>query len=139
MLINAAFRLAGWQLGITGLVVVVAAWLGGANAALSAAIGGGIGIVAGLYQALRMFRVDASVDPGGFLRGVYLSEAVKIFLTVALFIFAIKVLRVEFPPAIAGYAATFIVYWVALKTNYPWTGPPANGTGLENEPHRDHS
>ena len=67
---RAAFRLAAWQLAATGLVTATAGWVGGSDFATSAAIGGGIGIVAGLYQALRMFRIDASQDPDGFLRSV---------------------------------------------------------------------
>ena len=83
-------------------------------------VGGGIGIIAGLYQALRMFRVDASVDPERFLRGVYVSEAIKIVLTVALMIAAIRTLNVRFLPFMLGYVATYVVYWAALGTGYPW-------------------
>jgi len=116
MLQKAAFRLAGWQVVLTGIVAAGAFWLGGLSAALSAASGGSIGIVAGLYQALRMFRVDASKDPEGFMRGVYIGEAVKIALTVALMIAAIRVLGVEMLPFMIGYIAIYSVYWIALKT-----------------------
>ena len=124
MLQKAAFRLAGWQVLLTGIVAAGAFWLGGLSAALSAACGGSIGIVAGLYQALRMFRVDASKDPEGFMRGVYIGEAVKIALTVALMIAAIRVLGVEMLPFMIGYIAIYIVYWVALKTGLPGTTEP---------------
>ena len=120
MLQKAAFRLAGWQVVLTGMVAAGAFWLGGSFAALSAAAGGSIGIVAGLYQALRMFRVDASKDPEGFMRGVYVGEAVKIVLTVALMIAAIRVMGVEMLPFMIGYIAIYSVYWIALKTGYPW-------------------
>jgi len=120
MLQKAAFRLAGWQVLLTGIVAAGAFWLGGLSAALSAAVGGSIGIVAGLYQALRMFRVDASKDPEGFMRGVYIGEAVKIVLTVALMIAAIRVMGVEMLPFMIGYIAIYSVYWIALKTGYPW-------------------
>jgi len=116
MLQTAAFRLAGWQVLLTGIVVAGAFWLGGSFAALSAGIGGGIGIVAGLYQALRMFRVNAALDPAGFMRGVYIGEAVKIVLTVALMIAAIRVLGVEMLPFMIGYIAIYSIYWIALKT-----------------------
>lgn len=120
MLQMVAFRLAGWQVLLTGAVAAGAFWLGGSSAALSAGIGGSIGIVAGLYQALRMFRVDAGRDPEGFMRGVYVGEAVKIALTVALMIAAIRVLSVEMLPFMIGYIAIYSVYWIALKTGYPW-------------------
>lgn len=117
---TAAWRLAGWQSAVTVLLALGAAGIGGGHWALSAICGGGIGILAGLYQALRMFRIDASEQPQLYMRGVFASEALKILLTVALFIAAINVLRVEMVPAIAAYAGTFIVYWAALATNYPW-------------------
>ena len=116
MLQMVAFRLAGWQALLTGIVAAGAFWLGGSSAALSAALGGSIGIVAGLYQALRMFRVDASRDPEGFMRGVYIGEAVKIMLTVALMIVAIRVLGVDMLPFMIGYIAIYMVYWISLKT-----------------------
>jgi ATP synthase protein I len=117
---QAAFRLAAWQLVMTGLVAAIASWMGGSEVAVSAAVGGGIGIIAGLYQALRMFRIDASKDPEGFLRNVYVGEAVKILLTVALMIAAIRVLQVEMLPFMLGYIAIYVVYWMALKTGFPW-------------------
>jgi F0F1-type ATP synthase assembly protein I len=120
MLQRAVFRLAAGQIALTGVVVGGAAWLGDAGDAYSALAGGGIGIVCGLYQAMRMFRVDASADPEGFLRGVYISEAIKIVLTVALIVVAIRTLNVNFLPFMLGYIATYVVYWVALGAGYPW-------------------
>ena len=121
MLYKAAFRLAGWQVGLTGIVALGAFWLGGNAAAMSSVTGGSIGIIAGLYQALRMFRVDAAQDPEGFMRGVYIGEAVKILLTVALMIVAIRLLGVDMLPFMIGYIAIYLVYWVALKTGLPET------------------
>jgi len=117
---QAAFRLAAWQLAVVGLVAAIASWIGGSGAAVSAAVGGSIGIVAGLYQALRMFRIDASKDPDGFLRGVYVGEAIKILLTVALIIAAIRALNVAMLPFMLGYIAIYVVYWMALRTGFPW-------------------
>jgi len=125
MLQRAAFWLAGWQLALTGFVAAGAGWLGGSASGLSAATGGSIGIVAGLYQALRMFRVDASKDPAGFMRGVYVGEVVKIILTAALTIAAIKVLNVTMLPFMIGYIAIYVVYWVALKTGLPGLTEPS--------------
>jgi F0F1-type ATP synthase assembly protein I len=125
MLQRAAYWLAGWQLALTGLVAAGAGWLGGSASGLAAATGGSIGIVAGLYQALRMFRVDASKDPAGFMRGVYVGEVVKVILTAALTIAAIKVLNVTMVPFMIGYIAIYVVYWVALKTGLPGITEPS--------------
>ncbi len=129
MLQRAALWLAGWQVVITGLVAAIAGWAGGSGSALSAATGGGIGLVAGLWQALRMFSGDAGQNPEGFMRRVYVSEALKIVLTVALMIAAIKVLNVELLPFMTGYIAIYVVYWAALKTGIPGTvDPDVNNT-----------
>ena len=121
MLQRAVLRLAGWQVALTALVVAITAWISGTDAAVSAATGGGIGIVAGLYQGLRMFSVDAGQNPEGFMRSVYVAEALKVVTTVALMIAAIKLLHVELLPFLIGYIAIYIVYWAALKTRFPWT------------------
>jgi len=119
MLQRAMFRLAGWQVVVTGLVAAAAGWISGSGSAFSAAIGGGIGIIAGLYQALRMFSVDAGRDPNGFMQRVYVTEALKIVTTIALMIVAIKFLNVELLPFMTGFIAIYLVYWMALKTGFP--------------------
>lgn len=116
----AVFRLTGWQLLLTA-ALACAAWLAGYDgAAMSVCVGGGIGMLAGLYQALRLLQVNAAEEPEALMRALWLSEAVKIVLTVAMFILAIRLLAVEMVPTIVGYAVTYIVYWVALGTSYPW-------------------
>ena len=97
--------------------------LGSQAAAVSVATGGFIGLVAGLYQALRLLQVDAGQSPAAFMQGLWVSEAVKIVVTAALFLIAIQLLAVQMVPTIVGYAATYIVYWVALATRYPWFEP----------------
>jgi ATP synthase protein I len=137
LLRRAAFRLAGWQGAITAVAALAAGVTGGPAGAGSALLGGGIGLVAGLYQALRMFRSSAADDPAGFYRGVWMSEVVKILLTGALFILAIRVLGARFAPMMVAYAGTFIAYWVALGTGFPWLPPvqpaemPPGGTAEE--------
>jgi F0F1-type ATP synthase assembly protein I len=116
MLQRAVLKLAGWQVVMIGLVAAIAGWAGGSAYAVSAATGGGIGTITGLYQALRMFSVDAGRNPDGFMQRVYVTEALKIVTTVALMIAAIKLLHVDFLPFMTGYIAIYIVYWVALKT-----------------------
>jgi F0F1-type ATP synthase assembly protein I len=124
MLQRAALKLAGWQVLMTALVAALFGWAGGLGFAVSAATGGGIGIIAGLYQALRIFSVDAGKNPEGFMQRVYVSEALKIVLTVALIIAAIKLLHVELLPFMTGYIAIYVVYWVILKTGFPGVENP---------------
>jgi ATP synthase protein I len=116
----AVFRLTVWQLLLSLALALIAALLVDGSFAWSVLAGGLIGMVAGFYQAQRMMRVDAGLHPEAFMQGLWVSEAVKIVLTVALFIVAIRLLRVEMVPTIVGYAGTYLIYWLALGTRYPW-------------------
>jgi ATP synthase protein I len=116
----AVLRLTGWQLLLTVLLTATAVLTGYGSMALSVFIGGSIGMIAGLYQALRLLQVDAGVQPEALMSGMWVSEAVKIVLTVAMFVLAIRLFKVEMVPTLIGYAVTYIVYWVALGTGYPW-------------------
>ena len=116
----AVIRLSVWQflltagIAITGLLLVDQAF------ALSVVTGGMIGMLAGAYQAQRIVRIDAAQHPDAFMRGLWVSEVIKIVLTVAMFVVAIRLLRVQMVPTIVGYAGTYVIYWVALGTSYPW-------------------
>ena len=127
---RAIFRLSAWQLGLTLLVAAAAAAFLSLHAAISALTVGLIGIVAGLYQAQRLLRVDASVHPQSVMLGLWISEAVKIALTVVMFLLAIRLLQVQMVPTIVGYAVTYIVYWAALGTAYPWIDSAAQSGNL---------
>ncbi|MDP7270958.1 MAG: ATP synthase subunit I [Gammaproteobacteria bacterium] len=130
----AVFRLAGWQLALTFALVAIALVVGSSKAAMSVFTGGLIGMLAGIYQAQRLLRVDAGMHPEAFLRGLWISETLKIVLTVVMFIAAIRLLRVQMVSTIIGYAGTYIVYWLALGTRYPWFETMAESTREKNWP-----
>ncbi len=117
---HAVFRLTVWQLLLTLALALIAVLFVDSSFALSVLAGGLVGMVAGFYQAQRMMRVDAGLHPEAFMQGLWVSEVVKIALTVELFIVAIRLLRVDMVPTIIGYAGTYLVYWAALGTRYPW-------------------
>ena len=86
----------------------------GAQAGLAAAIGGAIGTVASLVQVLSGFRRSAAHDARAIARGFYRGEALKIAVTVVLFVLVLRGWRLPAGPLLAGYVATFVAYWVAL-------------------------
>ena len=86
----AVIRLSVWQLLLTLILAILSAFLVDNGFALSVFAGGMIGMLAGFYQAQRMMRVDAGSHPEAFMRGLWISEFVKIALTVALFVIAIR-------------------------------------------------
>jgi ATP synthase protein I len=122
----AVFRLSGIQLAVTVVLALLSLVLFDSITAASLLSGGLIGILAGFYQAQRMMRADAGAHPEAFMRGLWVSEVLKIALTVALFIVAIRLLRVAMVPTIVGYAGTYIVYWAMLGTAYPWFESPVS-------------
>jgi len=102
------------QVVIAGVVALLCAALMGAQAALAAAVGGGIGAVASLVQVLSGFRRGAAGDARAIARGFYRGEALKIAVTVVLFVLALRGRQLAPGPMLAGYVATFVAYWVAL-------------------------
>jgi ATP synthase protein I len=130
----AVIRLSVWQLLLTAVIACIAMFVVDAAFALSVIAGGLIGMLAGAYQAQRMLRLDAATHPEAFMAGLWVSEVVKIILTVALFIVAIRLLEVQMVPTIIGYAGTYIVYWAALGTRYPWFDSGNNNAREKNWP-----
>ena len=72
-----------WQLAATAAVTIAAALLSGAPAAVSAAAGGLVSVVAGLASAFVASRSDAK-SAGGILFGALRAEAVKLGIAVLL-------------------------------------------------------
>jgi ATP synthase protein I len=129
-----ARRLAfGVVLGQAGVSVIAAllAWaLGGRVAALSALSGGGIATLGSLAMA----GVAFAATTGGARRALgafYLGEAVKLAIVVVLFAVVLKVMTVAPLAMFGGFAATYLMYWIALVSALPapdGAGGSAQGT-----------
>ena len=116
----AVIRLSVWQFLLTVGIALIGLLLVDQAFALSVFAGGMIGMLAGAYQAQRIVRIDAAQHPEAFMQGLWVSEVIKIVLTVAMFVVAIRLFQVQMVPTIVGYAGTYVIYWVALGTSYPW-------------------
>ncbi len=60
------------------------------------------------------FRRGTAGDAKAIARGFYRGEALKIAVTVVLFVLALRGRHFTPGPMLAGYVATFVAYWVAL-------------------------
>ncbi|MDE2251185.1 MAG: ATP synthase subunit I [Gammaproteobacteria bacterium] len=109
-----ALMLVAGQAAITAAVALVCAASSGVPAAIAAAIGGAIGTVATFVQVASGFRRSAVGDARAIARGFYRGEALKIAVTVVLFVLALHGRHFAPGPMLAGYVATFVAYWVAL-------------------------
>jgi ATP synthase protein I len=119
-----ARRLAfGVVLGQAAVTVTAAlcAWaLGGRVAGLSALLGGGIATVGSLVMAGVVFGGAGSAQRA--LGAFYLGEAVKLTVVVVLFVVVLKLVRVAPLAMFAAFAATLLVYWIALLGALPRPG-----------------
>ncbi|HYB32982.1 MAG TPA: ATP synthase subunit I [Steroidobacteraceae bacterium] len=118
-----ARRLAfGVVLGQAGVTVVAALWAGalaGRVAALSALAGGGIATAGSLAMAGVVFGGTAAGSAARALRTFYLGEALKLAVVVMLFVVVLKVMRVAPLAMFGAFAATLLVYWLALLSALP--------------------
>lgn len=110
-----AYRLVLAQLILTVAVALVSLALWSRNAALSAAIGGGIGVAANLVLALVAFRKSGRTL-AEMVSAFYVGEAAKFGVTIVLFVVVLATLkRTLVPGALFGaFVGTFLVHWLVL-------------------------
>jgi len=126
-----ARRLAlGVVLGQAGVTVTAAlcAWgFADARAGLSALLGGGIATVGSLAMARLALGGGAGADARRALGAFYLGEAVKLAVVTGALAVVLKVVRVAPLAMFAAFAATFLVYWIALLAALPRSGGARRG------------
>ena len=110
------------------VICALAAWLiSDSRAAISAVLGGGISTVASLAMAIFGLGGRSAADPQRALRTFFVGETAKIAVMIVLFIAVLKTMKVV-PLAMLGtYAATFLVFWLALANILPPLGGPRRG------------
>lgn len=105
--------------------IVAIAWfaVSDARAGASALVGAGIGIVATSLMAFAMLRHGAGASAQRVAWSFFSGWMVKVFLTIAMLVVALRSPRVAALPLLAGYAVTYVGYWfgaargVATKVN----------------------
>jgi ATP synthase protein I len=103
------------QVALTVVIALVCLVRWGYEAALSAAIGGGIGAASNLTLALMVFGRPRR-ELAELVRAFYVGEAAKIGVTVVLFVLVLATLKgMLVPGALFGaFAASFLVQWFVL-------------------------
>jgi ATP synthase protein I len=114
-----AFGVVLGQAGVTVIVAVCAFGLGGRVAALSALLGGGIATLGSLAMAAAGFTGAPNASAHRVAGAFYVGEAVKLTLIAVLFVVVLKWVKVAPLAMFAAFAATFLVYWVALLSALP--------------------
>lgn len=109
------------QLVVTlGLAALVAALVDGASGR-SVLAGGAIGLIANLFMTLAALRYTQS--PGLALGRILIGQLGKVLLTVGMFLALAQRKEVVWPAALAGYAATLLVFWAAPVLSSPKLPP----------------
>ena len=117
-----AFGVVLAQAAVT-VTAALAAWgLAGGRAALSALVGGGIATLGSLAMAGLVFGGGRGMDAQRVLGTFYLGEAVKVALVIVLFVLVLKWMDVQPLAMFVAFAATFLVYWIALVSALPSLG-----------------
>jgi ATP synthase protein I len=110
-----AFRLVLAQLLLTAVLALACLALWNRNAALSAALGGGIGAAANLVLALVVFRRGRRAL-AEIVSAFFVGEAAKIGVTIVLFVVVLATLKKSLVPGalFGAFVATFLVHWLVL-------------------------
>ena len=114
-----AFGVVLAQAAVTVTAALIAAGVADRRAALSALLGGGIATLGSLVMAGLVFGGGKGLDAQRVLGMFYLGEAVKVGLVIVLFVLALKWADVAPLAMFVAFAATFLVYWIALVCALP--------------------
>jgi ATP synthase protein I len=111
-------RTIAWLLRVQAIATVVVAvgfgLLSGVQMAIAAMAGGFIGLLLTAVTGLRV-ALSASADAKAMVRVFYRAMALKFVLAVILFIVVAKWFAGFFVPVIAGYCATLVANWLAMR------------------------
>ena len=102
---------------VVAAVICFAVW--GRIPGLSALAGGGISAVASAVLVLIGFGSPAGAPAERVARSFYVAEAVKLAVTVTLFVVVFLAMKVSFAALFGAYIATLFVYWIALANALP--------------------
>lgn len=119
VLLTQIFRTCVYQFALAGAVTIVWWVFAGAEALPGAICGALTALLPGLMLGSLMSAATPRRDARAALTAFYVGVAVKLLLTAALFITAIAVLKVDFPPLMTVYAAGLMGYWIALARVTP--------------------
>ena len=120
-----AFGVVVSQAAVSVVVALCALGFGGRVAGLSALAGGAIATAGSLAMAGMVFGGSGGAHRA--LSRFYLGEALKLAVVVVLFVVLLKVMRVAPLAMFATFAATFLVYWIALLRALPAMGGATGG------------
>ena len=113
---------------VVTLTGALLAWgLADGRAGLSALLGGGVATLGSLVMAALVFGGGKALDAPRVLGMFYVGEAVKLALVIVLFVLVLRMVNVAPLAMFLAFAATFLVYWIALVGALPALGGTRRG------------
>jgi F0F1-type ATP synthase assembly protein I len=113
---------------VVTLTAALLAWaLADGRAGLSALLGGGVATLGSLVMAALVFGGGKALDAPRVLGMFYVGEAVKLALVTVLFVLVLRMVNVAPLAMFLAFAATFLVYWIALVGALPALGGTRRG------------
>ena len=107
-------RIIGAQVIAAGFSTLLMQLVSGKEAAVSALVGGAVGVLTSWIYAKKMVAPQGS-DEKKMVRAHYRAEAYKLIFTILLFTLVFTQFKdVRALPLFLGYGATLVIYWVAL-------------------------
>lgn len=122
-----AFRVVLGQASVSVIAGLIAWAVSDERAGWSALMGGGIATAGSLVMALLVMGGTRAGDAQRALSAFYVGEALKLTVVAGLFVIVLKVVTVAPLAMFAAFAATFLVYWIALLSALPSAGGAARG------------
>jgi ATP synthase protein I len=111
--IKGARTLLGYQLSLTALLATIATLFLGTHAGLTAILGGLVSIVPNAYFARTLFRYHGAQAAKKIVNSFYKGEALKLFLSIALFALVFKFFNVVPLVFFGVYIVVQMVFWFA--------------------------
>lgn len=104
-----AARILVAQAALTIVVAAVCALVWGRTHAMSALVGGLIGLIANAFMTLSALRPTASA--AGALGRLMFGQLVKVAVTVGLLVIVARSGWANWPALLSGYAVTLVMFW----------------------------
>ena len=112
------WHLLAFQLGISVLIALIAIVVDGAMASLSALLGGLVCVVPNVYFVRQLFKYKGARAAKQIVNGFYKGEALKLLLTIALFLLVFKLIKINPLVFFVAFIAAQMVFWfVPLISN----------------------
>lgn len=122
-----AFGVVLGQAGVTVIAALLAWGMAGEGAARSALLGGGIATAGSLAMAGLVFAGGAVANAQRIVAAFYVGEALKLAVVVTLFVAVLRTVKVVPLAMLGSFAATYLVYWIALVGALPTVSSTRRG------------